>query len=73
VLAEPFLALEVEAAASAGNPSAVYSDAAASPDRRLVTLSGYDGDAAGGPDPGILHVRVEIEATDHVLETLTTP
>jgi hypothetical protein len=72
VLAESFFALEAEALAAGTNPSA-YSDAPGSPERRLVYLSGYDADGVGGDDPGILQVRAEIEETQHVLETLTTP
>ncbi len=71
VLAEPFSALALESAAAGGGPTS-YSDAAGSPDRRLVFLSGYDADGSPGDDPGILHVRVEVEATSHVLETLTS-
>ncbi len=78
VLAQPFADLEAEALAAAGAPTA-YSVAVAAPDRRLVFLSGYDGDDADadgdpftGVDPGLLWVRVEIEATEHALETLTS-
>lgn len=77
VLAEPYEALEAAAIAAGGGPSS-YSDAVATPDRRLVYLSGYDGDDADadgdpftGIDPGLLWVRVEIEGTPHSLETLT--
>lgn len=72
VLAQPFVDLEAEAAASGNGPTA-YSDASGSPDRREVFLLGYDADGVGGPDPGILLVRVRIDDTEHVLETLTTP
>jgi hypothetical protein len=78
VLARPFADLAVEAVAAAGSPTA-YSDAAGAPDRRLVYLAGYDGDDADGDgdpftgaDPGLLWVRVEIESTPYVLETLTS-
>jgi hypothetical protein len=78
VLARPFAELEAEEQA-AGGAHTSYSDASG-PDRRLVYLSGHDGDDADGDgdtstgmDPGLLRVRVEIEATAHVLETLTTP
>ncbi len=78
VLARPFAELEAEEQASGGAPTS-YSDPSG-PDRRLVYLSGYDGDDADGDgdpstgaDPDLLQVRVEIEATSHVLETLTTP
>ena len=72
VLARPFAELEAEEQAAAGGPS-VYSDAPGSADRRLVTLSTFDADGDGNPDPGILRVRAEIEATGHALETLTSP
>lgn len=78
VLAEPFVDLELEALAAAGNPTS-YSDSTGSSDRRLVFLAGYDGDDADGdgdpftgPDPGLVWVRVEIEGTAHALETLAT-
>ena len=78
LLAQPFAALKAEALASGGSASS-YSDAGGTPDRRLVFLSGYDaddadgdGDPTTGADSGLLWVRVEIEATSHVLETLTT-
>jgi hypothetical protein len=72
VLVQPFYELQAEAVAAGGAPSA-YSDPPGTPDRRVVTLSGYDADGDTSPDAGLLHVRVEIEATAHVLETLTTP
>jgi hypothetical protein len=72
VLAQPFSDLEAEAIAAGGAASA-YSDPSGTPNRRLVYLSGYDADGDSAPDPGLLRVRVEIEATAHVLETLTTP
>ena len=78
VLAQPFADLEAEALAAGGAPT-VYSDAVAAPDRRLVFLSGYDGDDADadadpftGVDPGLLWLRVEIEATAHALASLTS-
>lgn len=72
VLAEPFAALEAEALAAGGGASA-YSDAVGAEDRRLVTLTAFDADGDTQPDAGILRVRVAIEATPHILETLTTP
>jgi hypothetical protein len=72
VLAQPFFDLATEAILAGGAPSA-YSDPPGTPDRRLVYLSAYDADGDTTPDPGLLRVRVEIEATAHVLETLTTP
>lgn len=68
VLARPFAELVAEEQAAAGAPSA-YSDATG-PERRLILLSGFDANGDGSPDPGILRVRAEIEATDHRLETL---
>ncbi len=77
VLAESFPALEAAEAAAGGAPTS-YSDAVASPDRRLVFLSPYDGDNADadddpstGTDDGLLLVRVEIEASAHAVESLT--
>ena len=72
VLAQPWSDLENEEQAAGGAASA-YSDPPGTPDRRLVFLTGFDADGDTQPDPGILHVRAEIEATDHVLETLTSP
>ena len=72
VLAQPYSELVTEEQAAGGEASA-YSDAPGTADRRLVFLSGFDADGDSQPDPGILHVRAEIEATPHVLETLTTP
>lgn len=69
VLAESVADLEAEAMAAGAGPSA-YSDPAGSPDRRLVFLNGFDADGDAADDPGIVHVRVEIEATGHVLESL---
>ena len=77
VLAAPFSALEAAEAAAAGGPTS-YSDALGSPERRVVLLSGYDGDNADadndpftGTDSGLLWVQVQVEATSHALETLT--
>ncbi len=77
VLAEPFSALEVAEAAAGGGPTS-YSDAPGSPERRVVLLSGYDGDNADadddpftGTDAGLLWVQVQVEATSHALATLT--
>jgi hypothetical protein len=72
LLAQPFSELQAEAIAAAGAASA-YSDPPGTQDRRVVTLLDYDADGDSVPDPGLLRVRVEIEATAHVLETLTTP
>lgn len=78
VLAERFASLEAAEVAAGGAPTA-YSDPVASPDRRLVYLSRYDGDNADadgdfftGTDDGLLWVRVEIEGTSLALESLTT-
>ncbi len=80
LLAEPFGALDDEALAIGAPtiPSTAYSDPAATPDRRLVFLSRYDGDnvdpADGDPftgvDEGLLWMRVEIEHTHLALERL---
>lgn len=79
VLAEPFATLDAEALAlgSPTTPSAVYSDPAGTPGRRLVYLSRYDGDNADGDadpftgvDGGLLRIRVEIELGSHAVETL---
>ena len=79
VLTEPFAALAQEADA-AGSPNVVvdaYSDTAGSQSRRLVYLARYDGDNADadndpftGTDQGLLWVRVQIEDTHIMLETL---
>jgi hypothetical protein len=80
-LAQPFGSLD-GAATAAGSPSVptTYSDSAGSPQRRLVFLSRWDGDNADGDDDpltgveaDLLWVRVEIEATNQALETLTRP
>ncbi len=77
VLAQSFDDLEDAEAAAGGAPSS-YSDLPASPDRRLVYLSRYDGDNADadsdpftGTDDGLLWLRVEIENTPYFMETLT--
>ncbi len=78
VLAEPFASLTAVATA-AGSESAVssYSDLPGSTNRRLVFLSLYDADNADldndpftGTDQGLMWVRVEIEGTVQVIETL---
>lgn len=77
MLVEPFGDLEAEEAAAGGAPSPQYSDPPATPDRRLVLLSRYDGDNADndndpltGTDDGLLRLRVELENTPDVLEAL---
>ena len=79
VLAEPFASLNA-AATAAGSESAIssYSDLPGSTNRRLVFLSLYDADNADadndpftGTDQGLMWVRVEIEGTVQVIETLT--
>lgn len=75
VLAEPFVTL---AAAAAGPGTAtVYSDTAGSVDRRVVFIAPYDGDNADadkdpftGGDPDLLWIKVEIEGSVSVLQTL---
>ena len=76
VLAQPFDDLAFQEADAGGDPT-IYSDAQASPDRRLVYLSRYDGDNADGDDDpltdtddGLLWVGVEIKATSHAVESL---
>ncbi len=81
LLAQPFSDLEQEAD-TAGDPAVIidaYSDAAGSEWRRLVYLARYDGDNADadndpftGTDQGLLWVRVQIEDTNDVLESLVT-
>ncbi|NIR30996.1 MAG: hypothetical protein GWN84_17105 [Gammaproteobacteria bacterium] len=80
VLAQSFADLSA-AASAAGNRSTPtsYSDSAGADRRRLVFLSRYDGDNADGDDDpftgmddGLLWLRVEVEDTAHVFETLTT-
>jgi len=75
VLAEPFSTVSAQAA-GLSVPTA-YSDAAGSADRRLVYISGYDGDNADadndpftGTDPDLLLVRVEIEGTVNAIQSL---
>ena len=79
VLAQSFNNLETEAG-SPTVPNLTYSDAAGTPDRRLVYLASYDGDNLDsdndpftGGDPGLVWVRVEIEGSAHSLQTLTSP
>ena len=55
------------------------SDTAGSADRRLVYISGYDGDNADadndpatGTDANLFLIRVEIEGTANVVQSLTT-
>ncbi len=78
LMAEPFAALDAEAQAL-GDPDlpSSYSDAPATPMRRLVYLSRYDGDDADtddnpftGVDDGLLWLRIEIEGEVHALESL---
>ncbi len=79
MLAEPFATLDAAALAAGSETTPTsYSDPVATPDRRLVYLSRYDGDNADsdnqpftGVDPGLLWVRVEIEGTVQGLEALT--
>lgn len=81
VLAEGYARLDREAL-SLGGPatvSAVYSDAVGAPNRRRVYLSRYDADNADGDgdpftgvDVGLVWVRVDVERTRYVLETLVT-
>ena len=79
VLAQSFDDLDAAAIVAGSNtvPTS-YSDLAGSMDRRLVFLAKYDGDNADadgdvftGVDDDLLWVRVEIENTPYVLETLT--
>lgn len=79
VLAESFDDLEIAAQdAGASTIPTSYSDAALTPDRRLVYIAAYDGDNVDldgdgftGSDAGLLWIRVEIEETWHALETVT--
>lgn len=80
-LADSFVDL-ADAAAAAGGPGVptAYSDAPGSPERLLVFISAYDADNADadddpftGTDPDLLWVRVEIENSDHRLDTLSGP
>ena len=72
VAAEPYSSLD-EAAQAAGSETVAssYSDPAG-PDRVLVFLSRYDGDADPftTTDEGLIWVRVTIENTAHELTTL---
>lgn len=79
VLARSYFSLEVEAAA-VGSESipTVFSDAAGTPDRVLVYLSPYDADNADadgdpftGTDANLIWVRVQIEDSALLLESLT--
>lgn len=81
VLAESFPSLLL-AATAAGSPTTAtsYSDAAGIRQRRLVYLSLYDGDNADGDgdpftgaDADLMWLRIEIENSNHVIETLTGP
>jgi type II secretory pathway pseudopilin PulG len=78
VLAQPYNSLQ-SAATTAGSPTILtsYSDALATPDRRLVFLSNYDANNADadndpftGTDSNILWVRVEVENTAQFFESL---
>jgi hypothetical protein len=78
VLAKPFTELSPEAAGP--TTSTAYSDPPGTTDRRLVFISGYDGDDADadndpftGMDAGLLWVRVEIEGTVMAVESLAAP
>lgn len=83
-LKEPFVSLDA-AAAAAGSPSipTSYSDTVTTSDGRQydrsVYLWPYDGDNADhdndpftGTDAGLLYVKVEIDGTSFVFETLTS-
>lgn len=79
VLAESVPALAAEAVASAGAPS-IWSDPPGTRDRLLVYVSLYDADDADGDgnrftggESDLVWVRVETEATPHVLESLASP
>lgn len=80
VLAEPYAALLAEAS-TPGSPTAstAYSDTAGASNRRLVYITAYDGDDAdgngnpfNGTDDDILWVRIEVEHTQHAVESLVT-
>lgn len=79
VLARSYFSLETEAAAVGSETiPTIFSDAVATPDRRLVYLSPYDADNADadndpftGTDPDLIWVRVQIEDSALVLESLT--
>ncbi len=79
VLTAPLLSLE-SAAAAAGGPTVPtsFSDPVMTPNRRLVYLARYDADGADGDanpftggDAGLLWIRVVVEGTPHVIETLS--
>ena len=78
VRAQRFALLE-EAEVAAGGGASSYSDAPATPDRRVVLLSRYDGDNADadddpftGTDDDLLWVRIEIEGTALGVESLVS-
>lgn len=78
VLTEPFASLEA-AAAGATVPSS-YSDAAGPADRILVYIAGYDADNADadgdpftGADSDLLWIRVAVDGSTQVIDSLTTP
>ncbi|QMU60512.1 MAG: hypothetical protein GKR92_01880 [Gammaproteobacteria bacterium] len=80
VLAQPYSALETAAAAAASaTVPTSFSDAGGTTDRRLVFLFGYDGDNADadadaftGVDDGLMWVRVEIEGSAQIFESVTS-
>lgn len=78
LLTEPFATLDAAQAGKA-TPSSL-SEPAATPDRILVFISGWDADDADadgdpytGVDPGILWMRLEIENTPLNIDTLVVP
>lgn len=80
LLAEPFNALEAEAAAAGSvTVPTSYSDASGTADRKLVFIFGFDGDnddadnnSFTGVDDGLLWMRVEIEGTAQSIETVVS-
>jgi len=77
ILAQPFEALD--AAKGLPTTASSYSEAPATPMRRLVYISAYDGDNLDtdddgftGTDSGLLWVRVEIENSSHGMATLVS-
>ncbi len=77
VLAEPFGALEAEAAATGGLTPASYSDPSGTQYRRVVTIAPYDvddadgdGDPSTGTDAGIVFVSLEIAELGILFNTL---
>lgn len=75
VLAEPFTSLRANALGA--DTASAYSDAAGADERRLVYVSGYDGDNADadddpltGVDDGLLLIRVQIEGRAGSLQAL---